>query len=215
MIEIPILDVEGKQVGAEKLDPALLGGRVRHELLKQAVVAYRANQRQGTVATRSRAMVHGASRKLYRQKGTGRARVGNLRTPTRRGGGMAFHKINRDFRQKLTRKMRRLARNSAVLAKALAGRTAVVKGLACDEPKTARIARMLRATESHYGALLAVQTIDTNLQKSSRNIPSFSLKRIGDINAYDVLRARKLLFTPEAFAALIADPQTAGAEKGA
>lgn len=213
MIEIPVLDTEGKQVGSEKLDPAVLGGRVRLSLLKQAVVAYRANQRQGTVATKSRGMVHGASRKLYRQKGTGRARVGNLRTPTRRGGGMAFAKINRDFRQKLNRKMRRLARNSAVLAKALSGRAAVVKGLRCDQPKTARIAKMLKATESHHGALLAVQAIDANLHKSSRNIPAFSLKPISEVNAYDVLKARKLLFTPEAFASLLADPQTAGGGK--
>jgi large subunit ribosomal protein L4 len=136
MIEIPVLNPKGEKVGTEKLDPEQLGGKVRYDLLKQAVVTYRANARQGTVMTKSRGMVHGASRKLYRQKGTGRARAGNLRTPVRVGGGHAFAKINRDFSKKFSKKMRRLARNSAILAKAMAGTAMIVDGLKFDEPKT-------------------------------------------------------------------------------
>lgn len=210
MVEIPILNTEGKKVGSEKLDPELLGGRVRHDLLKQAVVAYRAGQRQGTVATRSRGMVHGSSRKLYRQKGTGRARAGNIRTPVRRGGGRTFAKVERDFSKGLPRQMRRLARNSAILAKALSGSTLILDGLKFDEPKTARFAAILKATEADAGCLLAVTTDDPNMRKSGRNIQNLDMRLIWDVNAYDVLRRRRLVFTPEAFKALVGDPMTAG-----
>ena len=129
MIEIPVLNTKGEKIGSEKLDPALFGSRVRIDLLKQAVVTYRANLRQGTVGTKNRSMVAGSTRKLYRQKGTGNARAGNLRTPVRKGGGMTFNKVTRDFSMKLPRQMRRLARNSAILAKAKDGAAMIVDGL--------------------------------------------------------------------------------------
>jgi large subunit ribosomal protein L4 len=207
MIEIPVLDTKGQKIGAEQLDPARLGDRVRYELLKQAVVAYRANKRQGTVATKSRGMVDGSTRKLYRQKGTGRARAGNLRTPVRVGGGHAFAKINRDFSLKLPRKMRRLARDSAILAKALSGTALIVSGIKMDAPKTAQLAGILRATQADGGAILAMATEDRNLLLSGRNIPNLGMKLVSELNAYDVLRARKLVFTPEAFKALTAEPK--------
>lgn len=210
MIEIPILNTKGEQVGSEKLDPELLGGRVRFDLLKQAVVTYRANQRQGTHKTKTRAEVHGAAKKLYRQKGTGRARAGNLRTPVRVGGGHAFAKTNRDYSKKLSKNMRRLARNSAILAKAQSGTAVIVKGLSLDAPKTKTLAAVLRATKSDNGALLAVTAIDKNLALSGRNIQGFCTKQVWDINAHEVLRARRLMFTPEAFSALAKDPVLAG-----
>jgi len=206
MIEIPVLDTDGKQVGSESVDPARLGGRVRYRLLKQAVVAYRANSRQGTAATKSRGMVHGSSRKLYRQKGTGRARAGNVRTPVRVGGGRTFAKVNRDFSQKLNRKMRRLARDSAILAKALSGSAKIVTGLSFEAPKTARMAGVLKATGATSGALLALDTRDPNLLKSGRNIPELNMKLVGELSAYDVLKARQLVFTPAAFKVLMAEP---------
>jgi large subunit ribosomal protein L4 len=210
MIEIPVVNLKGEKVGTEQIDPAALGGKVRVHLLKQAIITYRANQRQGTVQTKSRAMVHGASKKLYKQKGTGRARAGNLRTPTRRGGGHAFHKINRDFSMKLSRQMRHLARNSAVLAKAIGGTLAIVKGLKFDGPKTKIVAQMLKANAADRSSLLAVTTEEPNLLLSGRNIPNFGVKLVWEMNAYEILKARKLLFTPEAFSAFKADPATAG-----
>lgn len=202
MIEIPIIDAAGKQVGSERLDPELLGGRVRYALLKQAVVAYRANLRVGTVQTKSRADVHGASKKLYRQKGTGRARAGNLRTPVRVGGGHAFAKKNRDFSQKLNRKARRLARDSAILAKALSGSARILKDMSFEKPQTKKFAGLLRAAESTRSTLVAIDAPNDNLQKSGRNIPAVDIKLVSDLNAYDVLRVRSLVFTPESFKAL-------------
>lgn len=210
MIEIPVLDITGKKVGTESLDPALFGERIRYDLLKQAVVTYRANKRQGTVATKSRGMVTGSTRKLYRQKGTGRARMGNARTVIRRGGGVAFAKVNRDFSKKLPRKMRRLARNSAILAKAQAGTICVLQGLAFDEPKTSRFAKILKVTNFEKKTLIAVTVEDKNLHKSARNIPDVGMKLVWELNAYDILRTRNLVFTPEAFKALVSDPLKAG-----
>jgi large subunit ribosomal protein L4 len=210
MIEIPVLDTDGRKIGGEQLDPELLGGRVRHDLLKQAVVAHRANCRQGTVQTKSRADVHGSSRKLYKQKGTGRARAGNLRTPVRVGGGHAFAKKNIDFDQKLNRKMRRLARNSASLAKAKAGRAMIVSGLKFDAPSTKKMAKAFKSIDASHNALFAHLGADSNLVKSGRNIPVLKLKSLYDINAYDVLRSAKLVFTPEAFKALVGDPVNLG-----
>ncbi|MFH1418276.1 MAG: 50S ribosomal protein L4 [Planctomycetota bacterium] len=211
MIEIPVLDIKGQNVGSERLDPALLGGRVRHDLLKQAVVAYRANKRQGTVVTKSRGMVKGSTRKLYRQKGTGRARVGNARTPTRIGGGRAFGKVVRDYSLKLPRKMRKLARDSAILAKAISGSTVIVDGIKLEKPRTSELAGILKATHVYSGALLAVAAEDRSLLLSGRNIPNFEIKHVSAVNAYDVLRARNLVFTPEAFKALTSDLKPAGA----
>lgn len=210
MIEIPVLDVNGKKIGGEQIDPQILGGRVRHDLLKQAVVAHRANCRQGTVRTKSRAEVHGASKKLYRQKGTGRARAGNLRTPVRVGGGHAFHKIERDFDQKMNRKMRRLARNSAILAKLTGGKAIILSGLQFSEPSTKTMAKTMQAVDASRGALFTHVGTDQNLVKSGRNIPVLQVKSLYDINAYDVLRYAKLVFTPEAFKALVADPVSFG-----
>ena len=210
MIEISVINTEGRQVGSEQLDPATLGGRVRYDLLKQAVVAYRASKRLGTVGTKSRGMVQGSSRKMYRQKGTGRARAGNIRTPVRVGGGRTFGKVTRDFSKKLPRKMRRLARDSAILAKARSGSAMILDGLKFSEPKTSKMAGILKATKTERGVLLAVASEDRNLLRSVRNIPKVEMKLVGDVNAYDVLRARHLLFTPEAFKAMSEKPVTAG-----
>lgn len=207
MIEIPVLDIKGEKVGSEQLDPVLLGGRVRYDLLKQAVVSYRANLRQGTVGTKSRAMVDGASRKLYKQKGTGRARAGNLRTPVRVGGGHAFHKIPRDFSIRLPRQMRRLARDSAFLAKAMAGSLMIVKGIEFDKPQTAKMSGILKAAKVNQRALLTVAALDPNMEKSVRNIPNVEMKLVAEVNAYDVLRSRSVVFTPEAFKVLTARSQ--------
>ncbi|MEK6644642.1 MAG: 50S ribosomal protein L4 [Planctomycetota bacterium] len=212
MIEIPVLNTEGKQIGSEKLDPAVFGERVRIDLLKQAVVTYRANLRQGTVATKNRSMVAGSTRKLYRQKGTGNARAGNVRTPVRVGGGRAFPKYNRDFSMKFPRQMRRLARNSAILAKAKAGTAMIVSGLMMDSPKTKTLVTILKALKVDRTILLATVAKDMNLVKSGRNIPLLAMKPVTDVNAYDVLKAKHVVFTSEAFAALVKDPLTAGRE---
>src|SRR5210317_1804219 len=112
MIDLAVYNTDGKEVDSLKVDEATLGGSVRYALLKQAVVMYHANKRVGTAANKSRSMVAGSSKKLFRQKGTGNARVGNIRTGKRKGGGVTFAKTKRDFSKSMPKKQRRLARDS-------------------------------------------------------------------------------------------------------
>lgn len=201
MLSIPIVNETGAQVGTEEIDAELLGGKVNPSLLKQAVVMYQANLRQGDACTKSRSEVEGSTRKLYKQKGTGRARRGMIRTPVMRGGGRAFPTGNRNFHKDMPRQMRRLARNQAVLAKIEAQNAVILDGFKLSEPKTKRFATMLRAVQGDSGCVVATAGVDPLLYKSGRNIPRTDIKDVAQLTALDVLRRRRLVFTREAFAA--------------
>src|SRR5436190_13644923 len=121
MIEVPVYNQAGTKVDTLQLDEAKLGGEVRKNLLKQAIVMYHANQRQGTVRTLARGEVEGSTRKIYRQKGTGNARMGTVRQPVRKGGGHAKQKRPKEWRQDMPKKARRLATQSAILSKLQTG----------------------------------------------------------------------------------------------
>ena len=162
---------------------------------------YHANCRQGTATTRSRGEVEGSTKKLYKQKGTGRARMGTLRTCVRRGGGVAFAKQPRDFRQAMPKRMRRLARNQAVLAKIQSENALIIDGLAFDSPKTSRFAVLLKKVNADRGCVFATNGIDPMLYKSGRNIPRTEVRDVAELNARDILTRRKLVFTREAFSA--------------
>ncbi|MBN1342227.1 MAG: 50S ribosomal protein L4 [Phycisphaerae bacterium] len=207
MIDVPVYNESGDQIETVAVDEDALGGKVRPALLKQAVVAYLANQRQGSAATRSRGMIVGSTAKLYRQKGTGRARVGNVRTAVRRGGGVAFAKRPRDFRQAMPKKMRRLARNNAVLAKILTGDLLLLDELLYEAPKTHRFAKMLRAIKADTGCLVAVAERNMNIYKSGRNIPRTEIRPVDQLNAYEVMRRNRLVMTKDALARLLEGPK--------
>src|ERR1700678_4345862 len=117
MIEVPVFNQSGEKISTLQVDEEKLGGKVRTELLKQALVMYHANKRQGTVRTLARGEVAGSTRKMFRQKGTGNARTGGIRNPIKKGGGHAKQKRPKEWRQDLPKKARRLARNSAILSK--------------------------------------------------------------------------------------------------
>lgn len=201
MVSVPVYNESGEKVAEESLDEVLLGGRVNPALLKQAVVMYAANQRQGTVAQKRRGEVAGSTRKLYRQKGTGRARMGANRTPVRRGGGRAFPNKPRDHSQAMPKKMRRLARNQAVLAKIRSEQALIVDLPAFDEPKTSRLARVLSAVSAERGCVLATAGRDANLYLSGRNIPRAEITDVADLNAGEILARNRLVFTKQAFEA--------------
>src|SRR5947208_12252443 len=117
MIEVPIYNQSGDKIDTIQVDEAKLGGEVGRNLLKQALVMYHANQRQGSVRTLARGEVAGSTRKIFRQKGTGNARQGTIRQPVRKGGGHAKQKRPKDWRQAMPKKQRQLARDSALLSK--------------------------------------------------------------------------------------------------
>ena len=148
----------------------------------------------------------GSTHKLYRQKGTGYARAGNRRTPIRRGGGCTFAKRGVVGTKVLPQKMRRLARNSAILAKIEMADVLIVDGLECLEPKTKRFVSMLTALDAKRGCLLALDAHDANVYLSGRNVPKTDIRVMDDLSAYEVLRRRKLIFTKPAFERLMRDP---------
>ena len=198
MIEVPIINVEGATVGKYPVDEALLGGHVRPALLKQAIVRHHANQRQGTVKTKTRAEVEGSTKKLYAQKGTGNARRGTIRTNVMKGGGNAFGKLPRDFRQDMPLKQRRLARNNAILSKILSNNLLLLEVFSVAGPKTKDVVKVLKVLNAERSVLIATQGIDRNLWLSARNIDKAIIKPAAEINAYDVLSKRTMIITKAA-----------------
>jgi len=195
MIEVAVYNQQGEKTGSLSVDEARLGGRVRYELLKQAVISYQNKARQGTVATKSRGMIAGSTRKLYAQKHTGRARMGPVRQPLRRGGGVAFAKVPRDFSQKLSKKSRHLARSSALLAKLLSQEVVVLDSLKYETPKTKPFAQLLAKLGIDRSCVLALDAQDQNVFLSARNVPRLIVCQADQLNAHNLLSHRKLLIT--------------------
>ncbi len=203
MIELSVYNREGKELEKMQIEESVLGTWVRPALLKQAVVMYHANKRQGTAATKSRGMVAGSTRKIYRQKGTGRARMGANRTVVRTGGGVAFAKQARDFSKRMPKKQRRLARNSAVLAKLKSENAVIIDELNFENPKTKEFAAILKNLNIDRSCLTVLDDYDVNVYKSVRNIPKMKVLEIDQLNAGDICNKQKLLFTKKALEALI------------
>jgi large subunit ribosomal protein L4 len=212
MLSVPVFTMKGARAGEMQVDPALLGERVRPRLIKQAVVAYLDHLRQRSARTKRKSDVAGSTRKLYRQKGTGNARMGQIRTPIRRGGGRAFGRRIPGAVKEIPKKMRRLARNNAVLAKVQASDVMIIEDLRCPEVKTKTVATMLSALGATRGCVLALHERDPNILLSSRNIARTEVRLLDDLNAYDILRRHKLIFTKPAFERLIAGPVPADAK---
>ncbi len=212
MIELAVYNQKGEQVDTVEVDEVRLGGYVRPKLLKQALVMYHANRRVGTASTRSRGMVAGSTRKIYRQKGTGNARMGSVRSPIRRGGGMAFPKRPRDFSRGMPRKMRRLARDNAILAKMQSNETIIVDDLTFEHPKTKAFAGVLESLKVRSGCLVALAEADEMVWKSGRNLPKTEIRPVRQLNAYEVLRRKHLLMTRAALDLLLGEPEASSAD---
>ncbi len=203
MINIPVYSNTGTQVGSVEVDPTQLGGEVRPALLKQAYVAGHANRRQGSAANRGRGEKEGSTRKLFRQKGTGRARRGNVRTNVLRGGGVAFAKKARTWRQAMPTKMRQLANRNALLSKILDDEIKIVDQFGLQAPKTKQFAQVLEALSVNRSCLLALAEDDRNTARSARNIADVDLIRIDQLNAFDLLNHRFLVVEQSSFEAYL------------
>ena len=203
MIDLTVYNREGKEVDSLKVDESIFGGSVRYPLLKQAIVMYHANKRVGTASTKSRGMVSGSTKKIFRQKGTGNARAGTLRTGKRVGGGVTFAKVVRDFGKRMPKKQRRLAADSAVLAKLLSGSVVVVDELGFEKPKTRDFANILGNLKINRSCLVMTGDYDDKVYRSARNIPKVKVAPVTQLNAGDVCNHSKLLFTKDAFMSLL------------
>ena len=207
MIDVKVHNMDGQEVETVQVDPAKLGGEVRHALIKQAVVMYHANKRQGTVKTKGRGEVSGSTRKLFKQKGTGNARMGGVRNPVRVGGGHAKQKWPKDWRQDMPKKMRQLATKSAVLAKFEGGAVMVIDKIELAEAKTKHVAAMTKNLGIDRTCLLALAGDAENapiVVRAGRNIKSLSTTTVKQLNAFDVLRVRTLLMTKDGLNELLA-----------
>jgi large subunit ribosomal protein L4 len=195
MIEVPIFDQSGTKIETLQVDEAKFGGEVRRNLLKQALVAYHANQRQGTVRTLARGEVAGSTRKMFKQKGTGNARTGGIRNPIKKGGGHAKQKHPKDWRQALPKKARRAARDSAILMKLQSSDVRVVNEIKLPEAKTKHVAAMYKALGIDRSCLFAINGRDEAVEKSARNLDRTTLTTVEQLNAWDILKNRTLLLT--------------------
>ena len=191
MIEAPHYSAAGaRQAKAVPLPEALFDGTVNEPVLHQAVITYLANQRQGTHQTKTRHFVTGGNQKPWRQKGTGRARQGSTRAPHWRHGGVAFGPHPRDYRMGIPKKVRQLARKSALNARAREGALLVVDPLAYDKPKTKPFAALLGklgVAEKKVLVLTADLPTAQNVYLSGRNIPTVRVLPFSDATAYEIL----------------------------
>lgn len=204
MIDLAVYNSSGQQVDTLKVDEATLGGCVRYALLKQAIVMYHANKRVGTATTKSRGVVAGSTKKVYRQKGTGNARMGTRRAGGKRvGGGMTFAKKHRDFSQTMPKQQRKLARDSAVLAKLRSQSIVVVDGLAFEKPRTKDFAGVLKNLKIDSSCLVATREYDENVYRSARNIRKVDVLPVSDLNAAAIVNHKQMLFTKDAIVSFL------------
>lgn len=213
MIEIPVHNLSGAQVGTFQLDEKLLGGEVRPGLLKQAYVRYHANQRLGTSKTKSRSEVAYSTRKLYKQKGTGNARRGSAQTNILRHGAHAHAKRPHSWRQDMPDKMRRLANRNALLAKAVDGEIKLIDRLALDKPSSKQFASLLSALKIDRSCLVALSDTRGHEARSARNIDACTITRVDQLNAFDLLNHRYVLAEQKAIEQWINQAKADGANK--
>ncbi len=212
-IRVPVYNREGTEVGTIDINPAEFGGSINRQLLHDVVLMYLANQRAGTHSTLRRGEVAGSTKKLFRQKGTGNARVGTRRTNKRRGGGTAKGPKPRDYEYHLPKKAVRSATRMAILSKLADRETLVIEDL--DLPtvedgkiKTKEMAKVLKAlklddttcligtaTPELNGDPQAARAAHTKLYRSARNLAGVQLMPASQFNAYTVLRQKRLLLT--------------------
>jgi len=198
MYKAQVITAEGAKTGDRDLPDVLFDGTVHEAAMWQVVKAYLANQRQGTSSTKTRAFVQGGNKKPWRQKGTGRARQGSIRSPQWRGGGSVFGpRANRNFHQDVPKQVKWLARRSAYNVRAQDGGIFLIAPLEYDVPKTKRIVDLMAAVGAPAVAGMNVLLLTDGhkpvVHRSARNIPGVLVRPFGQESAYDLLWADTLL----------------------
>jgi large subunit ribosomal protein L4 len=202
MASAPLYNAAGQQVGEETLPEALFAQPERPDLVYQALERERANRRQGTHATLTRAEVRGGGRKPYRQKGTGRARQGSIRAPHYRHGGVVHGPTPRSYEKDMPRKMRRAAFRAALSTCAASGGIRVLEELEVPEISTRRFAEWLRQLAPRGRTVLVLNQRHQNAWLSARNLPEVRVFVLPGLSTTEVARADTLIFTREALALL-------------
>jgi large subunit ribosomal protein L4 len=192
-VKISVHDLGGATVGEVELDDSVFGVPFRQAVVHQAVTCLLANRRQGTAATKTRGEVTGSTRKLYAQKGTGRARRGSIKSPLMRGGGIVFGPSPRSYRQRLPKKMRRLAFACALSEKARDGAIWAVENLDFGVPRTKDVAALLASAGKVPSVLIVVPESQPVLALSARNLPGTTVRQCSVVSTLDVMSSDKLI----------------------
>ncbi len=201
MPTVGLFNIEGKKVGDVTLNEKVFNVEVNKAVLHQVVVAQLANKRQGTQSAKTRAEVRGGGIKPWRQKGTGRARQGSIRSPQWAGGGIVFAPKPREYRVSLPKSMRRVAIKSALTSKVMENEMFVIDSLEFDAPKTKTMVTMLKAFDVTKALIITAES-NENVYKSGRNVKGIQVMPVNNINVYDLLKYDNLIITQDAVSKL-------------
>ena len=204
---LPVFNSEGKEVETLKLDPAVFDGKVNDAAIYQAVNSYRLGARRGMAATKTRGEVSGGGKKPWKQKGTGRARVGSTRSPLWRHGGVVFGPHPRDFAAPIPEKIRKLALKSGLNAKVNENNFIILENLTLAKPKTKEVAVIFANLKIKAGkeraALLLLDKNDENVSRALRNLSFLDSGLANNANIYDILAHTKLIVTKDGLNQLV------------
>jgi large subunit ribosomal protein L4 len=200
MPKVTVFNVDGKEVGQLDLADGIFGLEPNVHVLHSAVLLQQASLRSGTHDTKGRSEVRGGGRKPWKQKGTGRARQGSIRSPQWKGGGIVFGPTPRSYGFKLPRKVRRLAIKSALSSKVQDNQLIVLDALSLSQPKTKDIAKILNNLKVSRKALVVTADFDNNVALSARNIPGVKFVSAEGISVLDVMKHDQLIITKDAVA---------------
>ncbi len=198
MKKLKVISQQGEVIEEIELDSKIFDGKVNYALIHQAVVTYLANQRKGLASTKTRGEVRGGGAKPWRQKGTGRARVGSIRSPLWRGGGVIFGPKPRDYSKKLPQRMKNLALKSALNAKLNDDQIMIVDQIKVEEPKTKEFVKILNNLKLNGEKIrIVIEKLDQNVKLASRNIEKVFVENVDTLNTYKTLDCKKLVFTKD------------------
>jgi large subunit ribosomal protein L4 len=198
-MKLTIKDMSGKNAGEVQVKFPVIESMKGTQAVHDYVVAYNAAQRMGTACTKTPGEVAGTNRKPWRQKGTGRARAGSFRSPLWRGGGVTFGPKPRDFSKKLNVKVKKLALQKSLSSRLQAGEVTIVEDIKLSGPKTKELLKFLSSLKLEGSLMIVVGEANRNLLLASRNVPGVHMSTGDDLNTYDVLLAKNLLFTRSGF----------------
>ncbi len=201
MTTVGLFNIEGNKVGDYTLNDNVFNVEVNKAVLHQVVVAQLANKRQGTQSTKTRAEVRGGGAKPWKQKGTGRARQGSIRSPQWVGGGIVFAPKPRDYSVSIPKSMKRVAMKSALTSKVQENEMYILEALELEGPKTKTMVNMLKAFDVKK-ALIVTAESNHNVYKSGRNIQGIRVMPVNNINVYDLLKYDNLIITKDAVSKL-------------
>lgn len=195
MPKVAVYNIQGVKTGEMQLCDEIFAADINKAVIHQVVRAQLANKRQGTKSTLTRSEVRGGGRKPYRQKGTGRARQGSIRSPQFVKGGVVFAPKPRSFRIELPKKVKRLALKGVLTSKVLEDNFIVVENLALDQPKTKEMVKVLNNLNITGKTLIVTEEPDVNVHRAAGNIPTVAITLVNTLNTLDIINSDKLLLT--------------------